>query len=209
MRRGSAQSAQSAVKPLPPSVTTRKSSFAPSSETSMSTLWFGVLIVDDLGLEERLRGCEDERGSEEGEQDDLHARARVRRCEECAISEMDGTPLVFGLGKKGALGVNPREHSPRLGTLGLHDASPLGLGGRRFVSWTSRRRPDAAFASGASPNRTRSGADHFTSHPRRDGWRGVFAARCGRGRGGSSRRGGTSSKWCKFPHRGGLCGHAG
>jgi hypothetical protein len=87
------------------------------------------LLVDDLGLEERLRRGEDERGSEEGEQDDLHARARVRRCEECAISEMDGTPLVFGLGKKGALGVNPREHSPRLGTLGLHDASPLGLGG--------------------------------------------------------------------------------
>jgi hypothetical protein len=42
--RGSAQSAQSAVKPFPPSVTTRKSSFAPSSETSMSTLWFGVLM---------------------------------------------------------------------------------------------------------------------------------------------------------------------
>jgi hypothetical protein len=64
-----------APKPLPPSVTTRKSSFAPSSETSISTLWFGVFSSMTLDWKSGFGAARTSAGARKGEQDGFHARA--------------------------------------------------------------------------------------------------------------------------------------
>jgi hypothetical protein len=90
MRRGSAQSAQSAAKPLPPSVTTRKSSFAPSSDTSISTLWFGVSLVMTLDWKSGFGAARASVGSRRS-----RARRVMVRLWECGRA---CSPVIFASG---------------------------------------------------------------------------------------------------------------
>ena len=71
-------------------------------------------------------------------------RSRHGRCSGAGTCG-DGTSLRFMLGRGGRLARLPGEHSPRLGTPGLQDESPLGFG-----DYARRADPEAGFDDSAT-----------------------------------------------------------